>query len=529
MPALCPRLLLPLALVSLTLAAPAPAAPAGPGRPNVLLMMADDLGFSDLGCYGGEIRTPNLDRLASDGMRFTQFYNAAVCWDSRSACLAGLYPRPGRLEPNMVTTGDVMKEAGYRTALIGKWHTSSGPTNHPNARGFEEFYGFITGEVNYFRPSRRTWDGPDQWFHHNARQLKLEDFPPGYYTTDAFSEHAAGFIRESARAGRPFFINLCYNAPHTPLHALPDDIARYRGRYREGYFRLREERLKRQFAMGFFDPKVTRMTGPDRPTNAFYHDYDIPPWEALAPEARRYQEEAMEVYAAVVDRLDQGVGRVLAALEETGQAQNTIVLFVSDNGGSPQVSGSPRDPHPMGSGKRYAAVGPGWGWAQNAPFRRHKAWTYEGGICTPMIVRWPGKVRPGAIVHEASHLVDVMPTLLEIIGSTYPRTTKGRATPPLEGRSLVPVLREQPVGPRPQPIFFWEFRSSRALREGHWKIVWGSGSRRWELYNLAEDRAESTNLASREPERLRQMVAAWEEKARTIAPLDFDPNAKQKK
>ena len=505
-------------------------AAADASRPNVLLILADDLGFSDLGAYGGEIRTPNLDRLAAEGARHTQFYNAAVCWNTRSCLLSGLFPRPGgrgRLAPNMNTLGEVMKQAGYFTALVGKWHVDGGQTNHPKLRGFEEFYGFLGGGLHYFRPSRRTWDAPDKvTFGPNGSQRKLADFPPGYYLTDDLSARAAAMIRQAAQSQRPFFVHLCYTAPHTPLHAPPEDIARYRGRYREGYERLRERRFQRQLELGLFDARNTTLSQRDPRTKAFKHDYYAQPWDELTPAQRRREEEKMEVYAAMVDRLDQGVGRVLAALEETGQAGNTLVLFMSDNGGAPEPTNllieevADRGP-PIGPGESNEKLGAGFGWALNSPFRRYKAWIYEGGICTPMIARWPGVVRPGTLVTELSHVVDLMPTLIELAGGNYPATRQGIPVPPMEGRSFLPVLRGRPAPPRPEPLF-WEFWGGRVLRDVSWKLVWGPGEQRWTLYDLATDRTETKDLAARHPERVQKMVAQWEAKARVIAPKGFE-------
>jgi arylsulfatase A-like enzyme len=522
-----PVLFVIVALFAFTAGALTPAMAAAMARPNVLLIMADDLGFSDIGPYGGEIRTPNLDRLAAEGMRFTQFYNCAVCWNSRSALLSGLHPRPGRLESNMTTIGDVMRSVGYTTATVGKWHTSAGPTNHPNARGFDHFYGFIGGEVNYFRPSRRNWDAEDAVpFQRNAQRFTLADFPAEYYTTNGFSEETAVLIRKSAETNRPFFIHLAYNAPHSPLHALPEDIARYRGKYRDGYFRLREKRFQRQLEMGLFERATTKLSPADGHSGAFRQDFDIPDWDKLDPVSRRREEERMEVYAAIVDRLDQGIGRVMRALEETGLDKNTVIFFMSDNGGASEPTSRqspvPLGTIPVGQGRGNEKIGTGWGWAQNTPFRRYKVWPYEGGICTPMIVRWPGVVQPGAIVTDPNHLVDFMPTLMEMSGGKYPTKIKDRAVPPMEGRSLMPILRGERAAPRTQ-MLCWEFWGGRAVRDNQWKLVWGGGTKRWELYDLSTDRTEMNDLTARHPERVAKMAAAWNEWAQRVAPKGFPP------
>ena len=514
------------------LLAVAPALPGAAGpelapRPNVLLILADDLGFSDIGLYGGEIRTPNLDRLAGEGLRFTQFYNCAVCVNTRGALLTGLHPRPARLTPAMVTLGEVMREAGYATGLIGKWHASTAPAHWPGARGFGEFYGFIGGEVNYFRPSRREWEGPDIVpFMHNDKRHTLADFPKDYYTTDAFSDRAIAFIRQAAREHRPFFLNLCYNAPHSPLHAREEDIARYRGKFRDGYKALRERRHERQRALALFGPQGTALSDAHAKVTDFKFDLDVPDWDRLDDASRKREEERMEVYAAQVDRLDQGIGRVLRALDESGQASRTLVIFLSDNGGSSEPTDfrtptSGNGP-PVGGGPVNEKVGPGWGWAQNAPFRRYKVWSYEGGICTPMIVRWPGVVARGGITAEPGHVVDFMPTLLELSGGHYPRSRQGHDVPPMEGRSLIPILHGKRPEPHRTPLA-WELWGGRAIRDGDWKLVLGTGLEQWELYNLATDRTESIDLARQEPDRVARMAAAWKAWANSVSPSGFPP------
>ncbi|MBI4626893.1 MAG: arylsulfatase [Verrucomicrobia bacterium] len=496
-------------------AAPSAVAP----RPNVLLILVDDLGFSDLGAYGGEIRTPNLDRLAADGLRFTQFYNCAVCVTSRAALTTGLYPRQGKgglLRDNMVTIGEVMRQAGYATSLIGKWHLGGAAPLRPIDRGFDEFYGLLDGCSNHFNPAQ-----PDPTFynggatrlfaHHDKR---VTEFPRDFYTTDAFSARAAEFIRRTTRAGRPFFLNLCYTAPHFPLQAPAEDVARYRGKYRDGYDVLRYRRFQRQIELGIIDPAVTKLSPVDRKTGTFRYEYEVTPWERLDAATRKREEERMEVYAAMVDRLDQGIGQVLAALEGSGSAHNTVVFFLSDNGGCATWPANETEfiAHnrglPVGDARGYEFVGPGWGWAQNAPFRRHKTWTYEGGICTPMIVRWPGVAPAGAITSAPGHLVDFMPTLLEIAGGGYPSNVNGRSTLPMDGRSLMPAVRGRPAGPRQLPLF-WELYGNRAVRDGEWKLVWGASDKRWELYHLAKDRSETVNLAGEHPARVVAMAADW--------------------
>lgn len=493
-------------------------------RTNVLLIVADDLGYSDLGSYGGEIRTPHLDQLAAEGMRFSQFYNNAVCAPTRASLYTGVSPRQGSdglLRSNMVTLGEVMRAAGYATSLIGKWHLGSKAPCRPIDRGFDYFYGVLSGSCNYFDPSI-----PDPAFYHSGEgprrpfvenDTPLVDFPDDYYTTDAFSDRAVEQIHRAKLTGQPFFLNLCYTAPHFPLHAPDEDIARYKGRYVVGYQKLREERFLRQIALGVVDPRVTLLNDADTRTSDYRYDYEIVSWKSLDESTRQREESRMEVYAAMVDRMDQGIGRVLRALEETGQAENTIVVFLSDNGGCASLPEAEKMEEyrrfnrsiPVGKKGGYEFVGPAWGWAQNTPFRRYKGWNYEGGICTPLIVRWPGRIAAGTWQRTPGHVIDFLPTMLELTGISYRSLAGCIALVPLEGRSLLPLMRNQGTVPRTGSLF-WAYGGSRAVRNGRWKLVWGAGDSRWELYDLDSDRSESTDLSAQMPDRVRQMARTWE-------------------
>lgn len=501
-------------------------APATPPRPNILLIVADDLGFSDLGAYGGEIRTPHLDRLAREGLRYTQFYNNAVCVTTRVSLLTGLYPRQGPnwggesglLKRNMATLGDMLRTAGYETVLTGKWHLGAEWPQRPIDRGFGEFYGVLSGGCNYFNPAQPDppfYGGQSRPFAHNDQAITT--FPEGYYATDAFSEHVVQMIRRSAASAEPFFINLNYTAPHFPLHALPEDIARYRGKYAEGYEELRRRRYARLTSLGLLDPAVTPLSERDPKSGSYRYDYPIAAWRELEPAVRQREEARMEVYAAMVDRMDQGIGRVLAALEETGQADRTLVIFLSDNGGCAslplpeQVEQYEADNRgiPVGDGRGYELLGAGWGWAVNAPFRRFKTWTYEGGVATPMIVRWPGVIAPGTVTDAVGHVIDFMPTFAELAGVGTSERSRGPLAPWLEGESLVPSMKG-PAKPRERPLF-WEMYGNRAVRDGRWKLVWGASERRWQLYDLATDRSETRDLAAVHPERVEALATAWSE------------------
>lgn len=516
-------------------------------RPNIVLIIADDLGFSDLGCYGGEIRTPNLDRMAKAGLRFTQFYNCGSGELTRATLYSGLHPRlgpagstKGILRPDMVTPAEVLRQAGYATILTGKWQLGEKAPARAIDRGFEEFYGVLGSRSHYFNPAKAdpnpnyrsrvfTEGDANRIFAHN--ETVITGFPADYYATDAFSDHAIKTIRRKVAEGRPFFLNLAYTAPHYPIQAPSGDIARYRGKYADGYDPLREHRFQRQQELGLFQTGAVRLSSASLD---HLYDHEFEPWKRLNDSSRQRHETRMEAYAAMVDRLDQGVGRVLTALEETGAARNTVVIFLSDNGGNNHfpwrsVNVTPRQELvpvfafnagiPVGDPRGFEFLGPGWGWAVNAPFRGYKYLTYEGGICTPLIVRWPGKAPAGKVTGEPGHVVDLMPTLLELAGAKYPERFNGQATLPLEGESLVPVLHDGKLKPRRLPLG-WELFGSRALRDGEWKLVWKAGLREWELYNLDSDRSETVDLAAKHPERLKSMVAKWEEWARqTDAPI----------
>jgi arylsulfatase len=471
----------------------------GDSRPNILLIMCDDMGYSDVGCYGGEIQTPHIDRLAKEGMRFTQFYNCAKCTTTRASVVTGLHPRRDRgglLRQNMVTIGEVLGAAGYRTALSGKWHLGHSPTTHPFHRGFQEYYGLLDGCCNFFNPVQPDppyKGGRVRTFGHNDR--RITEFPDDYYTTDAFSDHAAEQIRRFAQTGKPFFLHVCYTAPHYPLHAKPHDIAKYQGKYRIGWDELRRRRHRRQIEMGLIDPGW-QLPGRDEGT---------PPWEE--EENKEYEDLRMAVYAAMIDAMDQGIGRILAALKETGVEDNTLVMFLSDNGGCAENPGGTNAGRIPGPKEYYVACGRPWAYAQNTPFRRYKAWVHEGGIATPLVVRWPAVIRPGAITRQVGHIIDFMPTCVELAQTEYPAEFNGRQIVPVEGKSLVPIFQGKDRAPH--ETLCWEWAGNRAVRQGDWKLVWDKAFRRWELYDLKADRTETNDLAGRQPDRAEQMSQAW--------------------
>jgi arylsulfatase len=467
-------------------------------RPNIILIMCDDMGWSDIGCYGGEVQTPTLDRMAREGMRFTQFYNNAKCTTTRASILTGLYPRRGEgglLRTNMVTLGEAMKLAGYQTSLSGKWHLGSDETTHPFKRGFDEYYGLLDGACNFFDPKQRDpkYKGARiRKFGENDRELF--EFPKDYYTTDAFTDHAIKSLNKFSEKDEPFFLHVCYTAPHYPLHAKPEDIAKYRGKFKMGWNKMREQRHKRMKEMGLIDPKWKLSSRDSRA-------YD---WASANHD---HEDLRMAVYAAMIDSMDQNIGRLMAALKKSGEADNTLVLFLSDNGGCAEEPGGRSPKIIPGPKEFYAAVGPSWGWAQNAPFRRYKKWAHEGGIATPCIAWWPRQIKANSITKEVGHIIDFMPTFLELAGGKYPAKHKGNDILPVEGKSLLPILNGGKRGGHDQ--IAWQWSGNRALREGKWKLVWDKLDKRWSLFDLEADRTETNDLASANPKRVVRLKKDW--------------------
>ncbi len=468
-------------------------------RPNIILIMADDLGYSDIGAYGGEIDTPHLNQLTAEGIQFTQFYNNAKCTESRAALLSGLYHHQSDnfKIPNQVTLAEVLKAAGYSTMMSGKWHLPGSPVE----RGFDRYFGFLVGAVNFFTGMH--WEGEET-------PMRLDDQvfdvpKEGFYTTDAFTDYAIEFIDEALQTPDPFFLYLAHNAPHFPLHAWPEDIEKYKGRYVDGWDQLRAERYDRLKKMGLIDA--------DWPLSA--RDSYVPAWDELDADAQADEAYLMAVYAAMVDRLDQNIGRLMQYLELQGVADNTIIMFMSDNGGCPYAFNHTPDV-PPGPREGYRTYDSEWANASNTPFRLYKQYSHEGGIATPFIVHWPAGISSaGRRTDQVGHLVDIMPTLVEVAGASYPAAHKGHDVLPMEGVSLLPVLRGEALENRP-PIY-WEFRGNRAVREGPWKLV-AERSKGWELYNVEKDRTELEDLMHTEAERASKMATmydAWA--ARTTA------------
>jgi len=528
----------------------APAALSGAeqrARPNIVLIMADDMGFSDAGCYGGEIQTPNLDRLAAGGLRFTQFYNCARCCPTRASLMTGQYAhkvglaRNGRsLTRNGMTIAEALKDAGYHTAMVGKWHLSRTPVlddpklhqkwldhqhdpgrpfgpldTYPVKRGFDKHYGVVWGVIDHFDP-----------FSLVEGSEAVKTVPDDYYFTDAIGDKAVAYVHAMSESDKPFFLYVAHCAPHWPLHARPEDIAKYEDTYTSGWDQLRKDRFARQLKMGLFQQDNT----PLPPIQG-----EREKWDELSAEEKAYQARKMAVHAAMVDRVDQSVGRLLKTLEETGQMDNTLILFLCDNGASPEV---PREPgydrtgqtregrdvkyhdiplDEMGSEISYTGIGAPWSSASNTPFRYWKQESFEGGCHTPLIVHWPRglEAKPGSVCHEVAHVVDVLPTCLELAGGAYPKTFGGHALTPLDGKSLAPVLAGRPRAGR--RTLFFEHVNGRAIRQGDWKLVAFSRTpKKWELYNLAEDQTETRNLADQYPQRVEAMKAEWTVWAKSV-------------
>ncbi|MDE2697803.1 MAG: arylsulfatase [Gemmatimonadota bacterium] len=502
-------------------------------KPNILLIMVDDMGFSDLGCYGGEIRTPNLDRLASNGLRFTQFYNNALCAPTRASLLTGLYSQQvSRGGPkSCVTIAEVLKAAGYRTLMAGKWHLSELFAGLPVERGFDRYYGLVDGCCNFFNPGlqRPGEERPGEKFPDDNPAFAIDDrviqpYTPedkDFYTTDAFTDYALGYLDEYGREDRPFFLYVAYTAPHYPLHAWPRDIAKYKGKYKVGWDRLREQRLERMVEMGLIDERWALSA----------RDPDSLSWEEI--EDRDAWDLKMAVYAAMIDRVDQNVGRLQAKLRELGIEENTLVLFLSDNGASDEDRTSTPD-IPPGPAASYRTVDLPWANLSNTPFRKFKRWNHEGGISTPFIAHWPRVIQNGGeITHQIGHLIDVMATCTDIAGAEYPSSHKGVL--PLEGKSLLPIFRgEQREGHR---ALYWNQYSEtalwRAVRMGKWKLVspdywrdynpWrtdrGARSEQkarpdpnslWELYDMEVDRTEVNDLADQYPDLVKEMAEMYD-------------------
>lgn len=535
---------------------------ASPSKPNILIILADDLGYADLGCYGGEIRTPNLDALAADGLRFTQFYNCARCCPARASLLTGLYPHQagiglmtsdrgasfpgagdqgeafpgyrGSLNDSCVTIAQVLRLAGYHTGAFGKWHV--GDSVPPTARGFDDFYGFIRGyAVDSWEPRMmiRLPEGKPQ-----------RNYAPGeFFATDAITDHALDFLSSARESGEPWMMYVAYQAAHFPVASRPEDMKGYADIYSRGWDKIREQRLTRQKELGLLSSgtSLTPRSQIPKPAAAkrigsLTEDGRNPAWDSLPTERRIDLAQRMSVYAGMVSGMDRNIGRLVADLRARGQLDNTLIFFLSDNGAcaewepfgfemaptlNPQAGtginqGTQSLPNKLYQGAELAKMGAagtlpsygsGWANACNTPWRLYKHYGHEGGISSPFIVHWPAGIKAkGEFRPQLGHLIDLMATCVDVAGAKYPANYEGHAILPPEGMSLVPAFANQPSE---RAYLAWEHEGNRAIREGKWKLV-STADGPWELYDMEIDRVEMNDLAGREPERVKAMSTQWD-------------------
>ncbi|XOV93469.1 MAG: arylsulfatase [Bacteroidota bacterium] len=491
-------------------------------RPNIILIMSDDMGYSDLGCYGGEISTPNLDQLAKNGLRFTQFYNAARCCPTRASLMTGLYPHQagighmtntpenpsshdyglpgyqGFLKSNTNTIAEVLKPAGYQTYMAGKWHLGmQDSTMWPLQRGFEKFYGILAGATNYFKPEGQ------RGITSQNDQIEITD--PDYYTTDAFTTTAIGFIDQGIRNEKPFFLYLAYNAPHWPLNAPADLIEKYKGKYLSGWANLRRERYQRMLDMGLVDK------------NWMISEDDAPDWDSLADTLKQEMDLRMAIYAAQIESMDQNIGRLTSYLKSREIFDETIIVFINDNGACAEggTFGGGNKKILETEGGYFLTYGRSWANASNTPYREYKHYVHEGGISSPLIVSWPDgidKQKNGSLVRTQCFLPDIMATFTDLAGGTYHLDQNGITIPQMAGVSLVPLISGAEIN-ADRPIF-WEHEGNKAIRLGDFKLVskWNyNGPQKWELYNIKEDRTELNDLSELIPDKVAELSTLWDD------------------
>jgi arylsulfatase len=505
--------------------------PAKASKPNVLFILADDLGYSDLGCYGSEIATPHLDALAMDGLRFTQFYNTARCWPTRASLLTGYYAQQIRRDALPEVDGGILKnrpawapllpvflkEAGYRSYHSGKWHIDGKVLDG----GFDRSRNIVYSG-NFFTTAGTLIDDVP---------LKPVQTGDEHYITIATADHAIECLKDHAKEtpNQPFFQYIGFNAPHFPLHALPQDIAKYRDKYLGGWDALRQSRFEKQKAMGLVSGELSALEREVGPPSKFPDSqkhllpdeiFNTPHWAELTPEQQRFQSMKMSIHAAMIDRMDQEIGRIIAQLKAMNAYENTIIMFASDNGATAEIlirDGGHDPKAELGTAATHLCLGPGFSSAANTPFRRHKTWVHEGGISTPLIVHWPQGIKDkNALRHTPSHVIDFVPTILELAGVTKPQQWKGNPIPPAPGKSLVAAFATDQTIER--DCLWWMHEKHRALRQGDWKLVALSGHE-WELYNLKTDRAEQHNLAAKQPEQVAKLAQLWEQMSRDFTEL----------
>jgi arylsulfatase len=481
------------------------------------------MGWSDLGCYGSEVQTPHIDKLARQGMRFTQFHNTSKCFPSRACLLTGVYAQQNGYDRsfnqplrNAVTLGEVLREAGYITLWSGKHHG----LENPIYRGFDHYYGLKDGACNHFNPGeQRPGEGSPArkgapgnkrnraWCIDSMMYAPYTPEATDFYTTDYFTHYAVDWLEQYAGDKRPLFLYMAYTAPHDPLMAWPEDIAKYEGYYNEGYEAVRQKRYARQLEMGLIDDtyQLSESTYPD--------------WESLSDEVQLEEIRKMEVYAAMIDRLDQNIGRLLKTLEETGRRENTLIMFVSDNGASAEMVYIEDDYGEIGTMTLWSSLGGGWANVSNTPFRYFKNYSYEGGINTPLIANWQGKIEPGGISRFPGHFMDIMATYVDIAGADYPTDFNGMEITPMQGTSLLPAFSGDKAS-REQALF-WEWKEGQAVRDGEWKLVKNGLESNWDLYNITKDPTETSNLAGEHPEVVKEMdlqFRKWKQEVTSAVP-----------
>ena len=506
-------------------------------RPNIVLIMVDDMGYSDLGAFGSEISTPNLDKLATEGIRLREFYNNSICAPTRASLLTGQYQHKagvgyfdvnlglpayqGYLNRESLTVGEVLRSGGYSTLLSGKWHVGRDSLAWPKQRGFDRFYGILGGASDYFDTKPLPFGNspyPVTLLKDNIRQYPKDN---SYYFTDEIGNNAVSFLDEQQQntPGKPFFLYVAFTAPHWPLQALPEDIAKYKGKYDAGWDALREKRLARQRELGILTQNQT-VAG---------HDPEVPYWDKLTYDEKQFWKAKMEVYAAMVDRMDQNVGKILAKLKELKQDENTLIVFLSDNGAQGGFNsnnqlgrGLVRNEGPVGTAGSFDYQEQNWAYLSNTPLRQYKNNFHEGGFGTSFIAWYPKQIKGGSIVKGTGHLIDLAPTFYELAGISYPATYNGVKANPLAGKSLLPVLFGQ-TGEvdRGEPIF-WERAGNRAVRKGKWKIVSTYPSFKWELFDLENDRGETRNLADAQPDIVNALSAEYARWADRTGVVDYD-------
>ena len=518
-------------------------------RPNIVTFLFDDMGFSDLGCFGGEIETPSIDALASGGFRATQFYNTARCCPARASLLTGLYPHQagigmmvyrdygdgyrGGLNDRCVTLAEVLKDSGYQTMLSGKWHAGHQPHMRPETRGFERFTGIYTHVDSYWKvlPGCEIYrDG--ELLMEAGRPVNPYNSEKEFYTTDFFTDTAIDYIDQAAeKPDIPFFLHVCHNAPHFPLEAPDHLIEKYRGRYLKGWDRLKEEKLERMKAMGIVGPgqKMARGTGFDQAEREGFNfkppfdTEEIPKWDEHNENQKEELDFRRAMYAAQIERLDENIGRVTEHLKRKGLLDNTLILIMSDNGCSGELGlyGMNWPQYQISNYEEWRTRG-GWSisqgqcWASlsNTPLRKYKIFVHEGGIGSPFIAHWPkGISEPGRICSDQTfHLIDIMPTLCDVAGAVYPEERSGQRTTPVQGISMVPWLTDSGKAEEARTLY-WQHEVNAAIRQGNWKLVTSDDRKpdSWELYDLTEDRSESDDLSGDQPQRVEQMKAQWRE------------------